>query len=174
MNIRIWFSNGVAAGAGQWLSLCTGHWWQHTSDPLSSSGPITTRRHWVLLWKGAQALECSVRGGGGVPINEEITGCGLQCSGLADKVGIGQNLDWMILEVFSNLDDTVTNTRFIYFPVKFYVVLLLFTQIHFYEVGLFLPIMPFFFFFFLLPNSGAIAETIFIRSNILCQDELAL
>lgn len=113
--------------------------------------------------------EWAVQGGGGIPIHEEMTGCDPQCSGLADKVGIGQNLDLMILEVFSNIVDAVENTRLIYFLVEFYVMLLLSTQISFYVRWVFF-LLPSFFFFLI---SGAAAETIFIRSNILCQGEWA-
>lgn len=36
-----------------------------------------------------------------------MTGCGTQGSGLVDKVVLGQRFDSMILEVFSNLNDSM-------------------------------------------------------------------
>lgn len=38
---------------------------------------------------------------------QETTGCDTQCRGLIDKMVISQRLDSMILEVFSNLNDSV-------------------------------------------------------------------
>lgn len=50
-----------------------------------------------------------------------VTGCGTQCSGSVDRVVIRQRLDSMILEVFSNLNDSVT--------LGFSVILLLYSLI---------------------------------------------
>lgn len=38
---------------------------------------------------------------------QETTGCGTQCPGLVDKVGISHRLDSMVLEIFSNLTGSV-------------------------------------------------------------------
>lgn len=38
-----------------------------------------------------------------------MTECGTQCSGVGDRVGIGDRLDSMTPEVFSNLSDSVKN-----------------------------------------------------------------
>lgn len=55
-------------------------------------------------------LEQNAQGGVEVPIRrsvQEKTGCGTECSGLGDKVGIGHRLDSIISEVFSDLVDFV-------------------------------------------------------------------
>lgn len=55
-------------------------------------------------------LEWTPRGDGGVTIRgsvQEKTGCGTACHGLADQVVIGQWLDLLTLDVFSNLNDSV-------------------------------------------------------------------
>lgn len=48
--------------------------------------------------------------GAGISIPEgaqEMTECGPQCRGLVGKVVVGQRLDSMVPEIFSNLNDSV-------------------------------------------------------------------
>lgn len=55
-------------------------------------------------------MKLGAQGGGGVTILEDVqgtTGHGTQCSGLVDKMVIGQRLEPMILEVFFNPNDSI-------------------------------------------------------------------
>lgn len=59
-------------------------------------------------------MKWAAQGGGGVLIPrgvQGITGCGIQCSRLGDKVGIGHRLDSVILEVFSKLNESLIIRR---------------------------------------------------------------
>lgn len=74
---------------------------------------------WTLGKKFSQKarwiLERAAQGDGGVTIPGEqpggvqgTTGCGTECFGQGDKVGIGHRLDSMILDIFSNLSNSGT------------------------------------------------------------------
>lgn len=65
----------------------------------SNSGRIVSLREWLNFETHCPG-RCGVSVPGGV---QEIT----QCHGLVDKVVFGQRLDLMVLEVFSNLTDSV-------------------------------------------------------------------
>ena len=45
------------AGAGEWSSLCTQHWWGHTSNPAFSFGPLTTLDIELLEWVESRATK---------------------------------------------------------------------------------------------------------------------
>lgn len=63
-------------------------------------------------------MEWTAQESGGITVPEgahETTGRGTWCYGLVDKVVIGQRLDLVILEIFSNLNDSVKN-RFLPTP----------------------------------------------------------
>lgn len=66
---------------------------------LSSSGGIVSLRGWLSFERHCPG-RCGVPVPGGV---QEVT----QCQGLVDKVVFGQRLGLMILEVFSNLGDSM-------------------------------------------------------------------
>ena len=64
-----------------------------------------------LLWKSGQALEWAAQGGGGVanPAGVQEKGrCCTERHGLVETLVMGGWLDWMILEVFYNLGDSIT------------------------------------------------------------------
>jgi len=76
-----------------------------------SSGAVLTNASQVGYWEiflfqeSGQTLEQAAQGGGGVTIPggvQETWGCGIE--GLVGMVGMGWWLEWMILEVFSNLN----------------------------------------------------------------------
>ena len=63
-----------------------------------------------LYWKSGQALEQAAQGGGGVTIPggvQKMCKCGTSGHGLAGMVVLGGWLDSMILEVFSNLNESM-------------------------------------------------------------------
>ena len=69
---------------------------------------------WILgkisYWKSGQALEQAVQCSGGVPISggvQKMRRCGTSAHGLVGLVVLGWRLDVMILEVFSNFNDSM-------------------------------------------------------------------
>jgi len=75
------------------------------------SGEVQTG-YWekLLSWKSGQALAQAAQGNGGVPIPGGVQNtcrCGTLGHGLAGLAVLGWGLDLMILEVFSNLNDSV-------------------------------------------------------------------
>ena len=62
-----------------------------------------------LYCKSGRMLDRATQGGGGVPSLggvQKTSGCGTSGDGLAGMVVVGWRLDLMILEVFSNLNDS--------------------------------------------------------------------
>jgi len=74
-----------------------------------ASGCVRGGSDWILgkiSFLSGQALDQAAQGSGGVPIPggvQKLCGCGTLGRGLGGMVGLGGWLDFMVLEVFSNL-----------------------------------------------------------------------
>lgn len=98
-----------AAAAREGLLGCEWCLWGSGSSLLCPHQDVTGAAWWDF---GLCSKWPSFKGGGGIPIPGGVRGmteCGTQCSGVRDRVGIGDRLDSMTPEVFSNLSDSVKN-----------------------------------------------------------------
>ena len=72
---------------------------------------IKENKDFFFLRKSCDALEQSVRGGGGVTVPGAVQGtwkCGTEGHGLVGMVGMGWWLELMFFEIFSNLTCSMT------------------------------------------------------------------
>jgi len=96
---------------GGWSLLPSNQRQDERQWPQAASGEVQIG-YWekCLCCKSGQALAQAAQGSGGVPIPggvQKLCGCGPWGHGLAGMVGLGWWLDLMVLEDFSNLNDSV-------------------------------------------------------------------